>query len=57
MGSEPREGAGFILAHETAVTGDIGGEDSRQPALYPLSAQDILRLRRPTHCSARSIDD
>jgi hypothetical protein len=25
MGSKPRESAGFVLTHEAAVTGDIGG--------------------------------
>ena len=44
VNSEPSEGAGFVLAHEAAVSGDIGGEDSRKPALYPLSAHDALSL-------------
>src|ERR1051325_7190318 len=47
MGSETRKSAGFVLAHEPAVTGNIGGEDSRKPALDPLRAQRGLRsLRR-----------
>src|SRR5437763_13497276 len=51
MGSKPRESAGFVLAHHAAVAGDIGGENGRKPALYPLPAQDTLR------CSAqRSIE-
>jgi hypothetical protein len=43
MGAEPREGAGFVLAHEAAVTGDIGGENGRKTPLYPLPAQRALR--------------
>jgi hypothetical protein len=43
MGTKARECAGFVLAHEAAVTGDIGGEDGRKPALYPLSAYYALR--------------
>src|SRR4051794_8039998 len=31
VGSEPSEGAGFVLAHEAAITGDIGGENGRKP--------------------------
>jgi hypothetical protein len=38
MTSEPRKGAGLILTHEAAVSGDISGEDGRQSALNPLSA-------------------
>jgi len=43
MGSEPSESAGFVLTHEAAVAGDIGGENGRKPALYPLPAQYALR--------------
>ncbi len=39
MGSQPRQRAGFVLAHQAAVAGDIGGENGREPALDPLSAQ------------------
>ena len=39
MGSEPRKCAGFVLTHEAAVTGDIGGENGRKTPLYSLSAQ------------------
>ena len=42
MGSEVRESAGLVLAHKAAITGDIGGEDSRKPALYPLPTQYAL---------------
>jgi hypothetical protein len=42
MRSEPGEGAGLVLSHEAAISGDIGGEDGREPALDPLSAQCIL---------------
>jgi hypothetical protein len=47
MGSEPCESAGFVLTHEAAISGDIGGENSREPAFDPLSAQCFLlgRLR------------
>jgi len=43
MGSEPRKSAGFILAHEAAVSRHICGENRRKPTLYPLSAQYALR--------------
>jgi hypothetical protein len=42
MDSKPCESPGFLLVHEAAVTGDIGGEDCRQPALHPLRAQYAL---------------
>jgi hypothetical protein len=42
MGSEPSEGAGLILTHEAAISGDIGGENGREPALDPLFAQSSL---------------
>jgi hypothetical protein len=38
MTSEPRKSARLILTHKAAVTGDIGGENGRKPALYPLPA-------------------
>ena len=60
--SKPSERAGLVLAHEAAVAGDIGGEDGREPAIDPLSAQDcppdyggsliaqraLLTISRPT---------
>jgi hypothetical protein len=39
MRSEPSENARLVLAHEAAITGDIGGENGRKPALDSLSAQ------------------
>ena len=42
MDSEARERAGFVLPHEAAVAGDIGGEDGREPAIDPLSDQYVL---------------
>src|SRR5260370_2399560 len=39
MRSEPSEGVGFVLAHESAVSDDIGGKNGREPTLDPLSAQ------------------
>lgn len=36
MGSEPCESAGFVLTHEAAISGDIGGENSREPEFDPL---------------------
>ena len=50
MGSEPRKGGGLILSHEAAVSGDIGGENGRQPALDPFSA----RLAKPVRVNLRS---
>ena len=47
MRSEPCEGAGFVLTHEPAVSGDIGGENGREPAFDPLSAQWLLPGRLP----------
>ena len=42
MRSEPRESAGLIRPHQPAVSRDIGGENGREPALDPLSAQGSL---------------
>ena len=42
MGSEPCECAGFVLTHEAAISGDVGGENGREPAFHPLSAQCFL---------------
>ena len=53
MRPESREGAGFVLAHEAAISGHIGGEDGREPALDPLSAQMIPPRRRPARSSIR----
>jgi len=39
MGSEPSAGAGLVLAHQPAVSRDIGREDGCEPAFDPLSAQ------------------
>ena len=50
MRLEPRQGAGFVLAHQPAVAGDIGGENGREPAFDPLSAQRYSP-RRATHPS------
>ena len=36
---------GVALSHEAAVSGDIGGENSREPTFDPLSAQCSLRTR------------
>jgi len=40
---------GVALSHEAAVSGDIGGENSREPTFDPLSAQCSL----PTRTAAR----
>src|SRR5205085_5123676 len=45
MGTKARQRACLVFAHEAAITGDISGEDGREPALYPLPAQ---------RCSPRS---
>jgi len=42
VGAEPRKSASFVLAHQAAVAGDIGGENGREPAFDPLSAQNLL---------------
>ena len=42
MRAQPRQRAGLVLAHQSAIAGDIGGEDGREPALDPLSAQRFL---------------
>jgi hypothetical protein len=42
MVSEPGKSAGLVLAHETRITDDIGGENGREPAFDPLSAQCVL---------------
>jgi hypothetical protein len=49
MGSAAREGARLILAHETAVTGDIGGEDGRSRR----STRSPLNMRSPGSRSLR----
>ena len=46
MRPEPREGAGLIESHEAAISGHISGENGREPALDPLSAQMIPPRRR-----------
>src|SRR5712692_11583369 len=46
MRPEPREGAGLILTHEAAISGHIGGENGREPAFDPLSAQMLPPRRR-----------
>ena len=53
MASEPREGAGFVLPHEAAIAGHIGGENGREPAFDPLSAQMFPPRRRPVANSSR----
>src|SRR5215469_3408189 len=57
MGSEPCESAGFVLTHEAAISGDIGGENGREPALDPLSAQCFLPGRLPNSQSAPPMED
>src|ERR1044071_6274914 len=42
MGSEAGESVVFVQAHETTVSGYIGGENSREPSFDPLSAQCVL---------------
>jgi hypothetical protein len=51
MGTKARECAGFVLTHEAAVTGDIGGENGRKTTLYPLPAQ-LCSPRSSTRQSA-----
>src|ERR1041384_4016897 len=53
MRPEPCEGAGFVLPHKAAVPGSIGGEDGREPALDPLSAQGSLLRRDSGSLSTR----
>src|SRR4051794_16589563 len=43
VGSEPCESAGFVLSHEAAVSGYIGGENGREPAFDPPFGQCSLR--------------
>jgi hypothetical protein len=40
MASEPCESAGLVLSHEAAVSGHIGGENGREPALDALPAHN-----------------
>src|SRR5205814_9410237 len=42
MGAQPRQRAGLVLAHQTAVAGDIGGENGRQPALHSLTLHQVV---------------
>src|SRR5207253_161432 len=55
MGSEPCQGAGLVLSHESAITGYIGGEDGRESALDPLSAQMLPPGLRPVDNPSRLI--
>jgi hypothetical protein len=55
MGSEPCESAGFVLTHEAAISGDIGGENGREPAFDPLCAQCFLP-GKATHFSVCATD-
>ena len=41
MTLEPGKGASLIESHETAISGHIGGENGREPAFDPLSAQTL----------------
>jgi hypothetical protein len=45
--SKRRESARFVLSHQTTVAGHIGGENGREPAFDPLSAQRSLPGSRP----------
>src|SRR5437764_3845876 len=42
MSPKPVQGAGLIKSHKAAVSGHIGGENGREPALDPLSSQCFL---------------
>jgi hypothetical protein len=42
MGSEPGKSASLVLAHQSRVSDDIGGENGRESAFDPLSAQCFL---------------
>ena len=42
MGAQPRQRAGLVLAHQTAVAGDIGGENGRKPALHSLTLHQVV---------------
>jgi hypothetical protein len=42
MGSEPGKSASLVLAHQPRVSDNIGGENGRESALDPLSAQRFL---------------
>src|SRR5262249_44141855 len=57
MCSEPCESAGFVLSHKAAISGDIGGENGREPALDPLSAQCFLPGRLSISQSAPTMED
>src|SRR5215471_13892601 len=39
---EACQSAGLVSFHQTAVSGDIGRQNGREPALDPLCAQDAL---------------
>src|SRR5205085_7765145 len=41
MASKPGKSPSLVLAHQAAVADDISGEDGREPALDPLSAQNF----------------
>jgi len=51
------EGAFLVGAHPPGITGDIGGEDRRQPPLDSLSAQCLLPGRLPISQSAPPMED
>jgi hypothetical protein len=40
--AQPRQGAGLVRSHQTAVAGDIGRQDGCKPALDPLIGQRFL---------------
>ena len=55
MDSEPCESAGFVLTHEAAISGDVGGENGREPAFDPLSAQNFLPEAPQARLACRAI--
>src|SRR5262249_52837199 len=52
---DPSKGAGLILSHEAAVTGDVRCEDRCEPAFNPLSAQGALPRTTGVPSSAKRL--
>ena len=53
--SEPCKSAGFVLAHDAAVTADSGGKNGRKTAFYPLCAHSAFSLRNPFELSSNRV--
>jgi len=55
IGRKSGKSPSLVLAHETAVADDIGGENGREPAFDPLSTQNSLPKAPYARLACRAI--